>query len=178
MARFDLSQYATVAERLDMLYTTYPDARIVTENLTTSQDRENKMWVVKATLFLTDSDQERNLPKATGHAFEIDGGQGANQTSALENAETSATGRCLSLANWNGNKNVSSLASREEMQKVIRVMEQKAAEYRLSAEKSDNVVELRTIYAQAQAAGIDVDTLKWIEGKARGLKVSDEAVDK
>lgn len=175
MARFDLQQYATVAERLNMLYDKFPDARIITENITTEADRAQKMWVMKATLFLTDADQERGLPKAIGHAFEIDGGQGANQTSALENAETSAVGRCLSLANWNGNKNVNSLASREEMQKVIRVMEQKSAEYRKRAEASDNVTELRTIYAEAQATGIDVETLKWIEEKARGLKTNASA---
>lgn len=172
MARFDLTQYATVAERLNLLYDKFPDARIITENITTESDRAQKMWVVKATLFLSDADQERNLPKAVGHAFEIDGTAGANQTSALENAETSAVGRCLSLANWNGNKNVNSLASREEMQKVIRVIEHKTAEFRKSAEASDNVVELRTIYAQAQAAGIDAETLSWIEEKARGLKTN------
>jgi hypothetical protein len=73
---------------------------------------------------LTREDQLDGLAKATGHAFEIDGQAGANTTSALENAETSAVGRCLALASakWGGNKDdaARSLASREEMEKVAR----------------------------------------------------------
>lgn len=169
MARFNLEDYATVAERLNLLYEKHPDARIVTENLSTADDRAKGVWVVKATLYLTDADQERGLPKATGHAFEIDGTSGANATSALENAETSSIGRCLSVANWNGNRKTDSLASREEMQKVERVMAQREQEYRKRAEASSNVEELRKIFAEARAAHLPKETLDWIEAKARGL---------
>lgn len=118
MASFNLQDYATVAERLAQLKTEYPDYRIITEDLTTQQDRAVLTWRVKATLFLTADDQERNLPKATGHAFEIDGQGMANKTSALENAESSAIGRCLMVAGWAMSKK--GLASREEMEKVAR----------------------------------------------------------
>lgn len=165
MARFDLSQYATVAERLDMLYSAYPDARIITENLTTDADREKKTWVVKATLFLSAEDQLAGCAKATGHAFEIDGSGGANATSALENAETSATGRCLALANWNGNKNQKSLASREEMMKVERAEQ----DWRLIADGLSDKDELRKVYADARKLGASVEVLKYIEEKANGL---------
>lgn len=165
MARFDLSQYATVAERLDMVYGAYPDARIVTENLTTDADREKKTWVVKATLFLSAEDQLHGLAKATGHAFEVDGSGGANATSALENAETSATGRCLALANWNGNRNQKSLASREEMMKVERASQ----DWRLLADGISNKEELRKVYADARKLGAPADVLKYIEEKASGL---------
>lgn len=165
MARFDLSQYATVAERLDMVYAAYPDARIITENLTTDEDREKKTWVVKATLYLSQEDQERDCPKSTGHAFEIDGGQGANGTSALENAETSSVGRCLALANWNGNKNQKSLASREEMMKVERANQ----DWRLIADGISDKVELRKVYADARKLGASAEVLKYIEEKASGL---------
>ena len=166
MARFDLSQYATVAERLDMLYAAYPDARIETENLTTKADRENKTWVVKATLYLSAEDQLSGCPKSTGHAFEIDGSGGANATSALENAETSATGRCLALANWNGNRNQKSLASREEMMKVERAEQ----DWRLIADGLSDIVELRKVYADARKLGASVEVLKYIEEKASGLE--------
>lgn len=165
MARFDLTQYATVAERLDMLYEAYPDARIVTENLTTEADREKKTWVVMATLYLSAEDQKNYCPKSTGHAFEIDGSGGANATSALENAETSATGRCLALANWNGNRNQKSLASREEMMKVERA----AQDWRLLADGIKDVEELRKVYADARKLGAPADVLKYIEEKASGL---------
>ena len=165
MARFDLSQYATVAERLDMLYAAYPDARVITDNLTTDADREKKTWVVKATLFLSADDQLHGLAKATGHAFEIDGSGGANATSALENAETSATGRCLALANWNGNRNQKSLASREEMMKVERATQ----DWRLIADGLSDKDELRKVYADARKLGASVEVLKYIEDKASGL---------
>lgn len=171
MARFDLSQYATVAERLDMLYEAYPDARIITENLTTDEDREKKTWVMKSTLYLSAADQERDCAKSTGHAFEIDGGQGANGTSALENAETSSVGRCLALANWNGNRNQKSLASREEMQKVERANQ----DWRLIADGVSDIVELRKIYADARKLGAADDVLKYIEEKANGLEQSPSA---
>lgn len=165
MARFDLNSYATVAERLNMLYSEYPDARIITENLTTDADREKKTWVVKTTLYLSAEDQARGLAKSTGHAFEIDGGNGANLTSALENAETSSTGRCLALANWNGNKNQKSLASREEMMKVERANQ----DWRLIADGLSDKDELRKVYADARKLGASVDVLKYIEDKASGL---------
>lgn len=166
MARFDLSQYATVAERLDMLYSAYPDARIITENLTTDADREKKTWVVKATLYLSAEDQLHGLAKSTGHAFEIDGSGGANATSALENAETSATGRCLALANWNGNLNQKSLASREEMLKVQRAED----DWRLITDGITDTEELRKVYADARKLGASPDTLAYMEKKANELK--------
>lgn len=166
MARFDLSQYATVAERLDMLYNAYPDARIITENLTTEADREKKTWVVSATLYLSAEDQKNYCAKSTGHAFEVDGSGGANATSALENAETSAVGRCLALANWNGNLNQKSLASREEMLKVQRAED----DWRLLTDGITDTEELRKVYADARKLGASQDTLTYMEKKANELK--------
>jgi hypothetical protein len=124
MARFDLSKYATVAERLAMLENAHPDYRLETVDYSTAEDRAKGVWRVRASLYLSREDQLQGLPKSTGHAFEIDGQAGANVTSALENCESSAVGRCLALASakWSGNKDdaARSLASREEMEKVQR----------------------------------------------------------
>jgi hypothetical protein len=116
MANFNLNDYETVEERIKRFYSDNADGRIITENLTTPADRERNTWVVRAIVFMNGEDQELKLPKATGLAFEIDGGKMANATSALENCETSAIGRALANANYSGNKR----ASREEMQKVER----------------------------------------------------------
>ena len=114
MASFNLQDYATVAERLAQLKTEYPDYRIITEDLTTQQDRAVLTWRVKTTIYLNAEDQEKGLAKATGHAFEIDGQGMANKTSAWENAETSSIGRCLANMNLSGNKR----ATQTEMAKV------------------------------------------------------------
>lgn len=114
MARFNLNDYDDVKSRLVKLYSDHPDARVITENLTTLQDRQVSTWVMKASIYFDWEELHRGTPKATGHAFEVDGGSGANQTSALENAETSAIGRALANAGYSGDKR----ASREEMNKV------------------------------------------------------------
>jgi hypothetical protein len=160
MPRFDLSKYATVAERLQMVYTEYPDARMVTENLTTAADRSVSTWVVKASLYLTAGDQANDLAKATGHAFEVDGTAGANMTSALENAESSACGRAMALAGWSGDK--ASLASRTEMEKVERGITPKPTirDYEAEASKLKDVDGLRWLYAQAKGEGASSEVLE------------------
>lgn len=116
MANFNLADYELVETRIGKFYSLYEDGRIVTENMTTKEERERGLWVVKARLYTTQEDHRLGLPKATGYAFEVDGGYGANKTSALENCETSAIGRALANMALHGSKR----ASREEMSKVER----------------------------------------------------------
>jgi hypothetical protein len=116
MPRFNLEDYETVEERIKRFYSDHPDGRIISYELTSEEDRARKMWVVRAQVFTNHEDQHANCPKASGFAFEIEGTAGANQTSSLENAETSAIGRALANAGYSGNKR----ASREEMAKVER----------------------------------------------------------
>jgi hypothetical protein len=122
MSRFNLDDYETVEQRIRRFYEMNPDGRIVTANLTTLQDRQVNTWVVKTWIYLTAADQAEELPKSTGHAFEVDGTGMANQTAALENAETSSIGRALANMNLSGNKRT----SREEMAKVERGITPKA----------------------------------------------------
>ena len=116
MSRFNLDDYETVEMRIKRFYEMHPDGRIVTANLTTQKDREVGTWVVKTWIYLTAEEQAEELCKSTGHAFEVDGTGMANQTAALENAETSSIGRALANMNLSGNKRT----SREEMAKVER----------------------------------------------------------
>ena len=98
MARFNLDDYETVEARHARAITAYPDLRCVLVNHTTPQDRAASTWVVEARVYLNAGDQATDLPKATEWAFEVDGTGGANTTSALENAATSALGRALRWA--------------------------------------------------------------------------------
>ena len=109
-------------------------------------------------------DQSLQLPKASGLAFEIDGGNGANQTSALENAETSAIGRALANAGYSGNKRT----SREEMNKVERTS---AAidNWLVEADKISDIAGLRWLYAKAKAEGASPDVLERIQSRAKLL---------
>lgn len=117
MANFNLADYDLVENRIKQFYSLYEDGRIVTENMSTKEDREKGHWIFKARIYLTQEDQRLGLPKATGYAHEIDGGPGANRFSAAENCETSAIGRSLANFGMSGNLR----PSRSEMAKVQRM---------------------------------------------------------
>jgi len=161
MPRFNLEDYETVEERIKRFYATHPDGRIVTHNLTQDYDRAVSTWVVRAEVFENFEQENQGCAKASGLAFEIDGGQGANQTSALENAETSAIGRALANAGFSGNKR----ASREEMKKVDRATRDWSGE----ASRLDAVTALRLLWAEAKAAGAPKLTLDGIEKRAKSV---------
>jgi len=176
MARFNLEDYETVEERIRRFYEDNPDGRIITKWANAGEyvyNAENetgkRTWVVKATVYLTGSEQGNNRAKATGLAFEIDGGSGANQTAALENAETSAIGRALANASYSGNKR----ASRTEMAKVAKA---EPVDYLAKLEGLNDIQSIRLTYAQAKAAGADAKVLDKI--KARGESLNTRSKDK
>jgi hypothetical protein len=70
MAQFNLNDYETVEQRIKRFYKDYSEGRIVTDNITTPQDRQVGTWVTKSYVYLTSEDQEKNLPKATGLSFQ------------------------------------------------------------------------------------------------------------
>ena len=168
MPQFNLNDYEPVEQRIKRLYKDHKDARIVTDNITTAQDRQVGTWVTKSYIYLTAEDQEKGLPKATGLAFEVDSAKGPQATSALEVCETSSIGRALANANYSGNKR----ASREEMEKVARDARPKATakDWLAMTEALGNDIEgLRLLYSQAKTGGANDDTLNRIKAVANGL---------
>jgi glutaredoxin len=147
MARFNLADYATVQERIEAFWKKYPDGAIVTRDLTTDSDRERKQWRVYAEVYFK-FDEIR--PRGTGLAFEIDGGAGANQTSAYENAETSAIGRALATANFTTSKH---RASRQEMQKAERGSANVAQITTNDIQACTNLKELEALWAKSVDTG-------------------------
>jgi hypothetical protein len=166
MMRFDLSKYATVAERLAQLKQDWPDSRIITEITHVDGEIGKTRWVVKTTLYLTAGDQANGLAQATGHAFEIDGTGGANSTSALENCESSSLGRCLMVAGYSMNKDPQTLASVEELQKVERASQR---DWKAEGDKLTDVSSLRKLYTQARAANAPADVLDWLKARGESL---------
>ena len=114
-ARFDLSDYVDVAERIEEFYTNHPNGHITTQLLNTAQ------WTGKQTQFIVQAFlyDEKGVLLSTGLAEESLGGQGANQMAALENAETSAIGRATSNLGYQTSRSGKrQRATRQEMQKV------------------------------------------------------------
>ena len=106
---FNLADYEPVEVRLEKFIKDYPSFRIATELEVVEATR----YIVKAYLFKDASD---GVAWATGYAEETVSSRGVNQTSALENCETSAIGRALANAGYapKGKR-----PSREEMSKVV-----------------------------------------------------------
>lgn len=146
MARFNLADYDLVETRIAKFWAKFPDGAIVTQNTTTEGDRERKQWVVEAAVYRHRDDIR---PSATGMAFETDGTMGANQTSALENCETSAIGRCLANFLFSGNKR----ASREEMAKVQRGTVIPMHEETIEPQKAANLQQLNVMWEKAVVLG-------------------------
>jgi hypothetical protein len=168
MPQFNLNDYEPVEQRVKRFYKDHKDGRIITDNITTAQDRQVGTWVTKSYIYLTAEDQEKNLPKATGLAFEVDSAKGPQATSALEVCETSSIGRALANANYSGNKR----ASREEMEKVARDARPKPTgkDWLAMADAMANDIEgLRLLYSQAKTGGATDDTLEKIKAIANGL---------
>jgi hypothetical protein len=108
---FNLSEYQTCAERLELFWKEHPDGRVDTKLIEASSSR----FIVQAYIYRTEVDQH---PWASGLAEETISGRGVNATSALENAETSALARALANAGYSPKGDPSKRASREEMNKV------------------------------------------------------------
>jgi len=106
---FNLADYEPVEVRLEKFIKDYPSFRIATE----LEVVETSRYIVKAYLYKDASD---GVAWATGYAEETVSSRGVNQTSALENCETSAIGRALANAGYapKGKR-----PSREEMSKVV-----------------------------------------------------------
>jgi hypothetical protein len=113
---FNLADYEPVEKRLGYkpdaksFWEDYPNGRVETDLVICEKER----YVFKAYLF---KDIKDDIAFATGHAEETVTSRGVNQTSALENCETSAIGRALANAGYapKGKR-----PSREEMTKVVK----------------------------------------------------------
>jgi len=166
MARFDLSSYETVEERHARALKEHPDLRVVIVNHTTPQDRAASTWVVEARVYVSAGDQAADLPKATEWAFEVDGSGMANQTSALENACTSALGRALRWA-LAGSKGPSAA----EMAKVARgVTPQPTRDWVAESEALTDVDELRLLWREAKTAKASDAILEKVKARAERLE--------
>ncbi|NBX50926.1 hypothetical protein EBT25_13590 [bacterium] len=108
---FNLEDYTTVKERIDLFWSMHPMGRILTYVVV-----EKPEYIVCRTELYRDDIDTR--PFATGHAKEVISERGVNRDFALENCETSSVGIACKNAKIGTEKNS---ISREEAEKVNRV---------------------------------------------------------
>jgi hypothetical protein len=106
---FNLEEYTTVRERIQLFWEKYPNGRLFTEIL----DWSDKRFIVKASVY---ADRGDAFPIATGLANEIVGSSNVNRDFALENCATSSLGIACGNAGIGIDKQK---ASRNEMAKVV-----------------------------------------------------------
>ena len=99
-------EYKTVALRVTEFRAAHPDYTISTELV----EANDVLVIMKASIL---NDEGRLL--ATGYSEEVRASSKINATSALENAETSAIGRCLSALGFGGTE----YASADEVANAI-----------------------------------------------------------
>jgi hypothetical protein len=126
--KFDLSQYATVEERLTQFWSDHPDGAIITE----IAHREENIIVFKAYIYF----ERGGDLVSTGFAEEVRDASPVNRTSFVENAETSAIGRGLANANYAMKKR----PSREEMQKAQRATTSTSTSTNVAVDNSSDLM--------------------------------------
>jgi hypothetical protein len=144
---FNLADYEPVEVRLEKFIKDYPAFRISTELEVVEATR----YIVKAYLF---KNAEDGVAWATGYAEETVTSRGVNQTSALENCETSAIGRALANAGYapKGKR-----PSREEMSKVVATKVAKPPVQEVKADDQDYWTTPVNEYNKVVAAPVTLD---------------------
>jgi hypothetical protein len=163
MARFDITQYSTVAERIEKFWAKYPNGRLHTQLVHFNSDHV----VIKAEVYL---DREDITPVTIDYAEERPDTSPVNRVSMVENCSTSAIGRAL--ADLGGEFTGAKRPSAEEMQKVARHEgSQKTRDWLTEAMKLTDVDLLRMLWAEAQQAGANPDVLAKVKAYAESISV-------
>lgn len=160
MARFDMSQYMTVAERIDVFWEKYPQGRLHTELVHFSPEQV----VIRAEVYL---DRDDPVPVTVDYAEERPNTSPVNRVSMVENCATSSLGRALGDlgSNFTGGKR----PSFEEMQKVERHEAQTKRDWVKEASKLKDVDALRLLWAEASQSGATPEQLAKVKQYAEGL---------
>mgnify|MGYP003322416164 CR=1 FL=1 len=112
MASFNLNDYQTVEERIQLFWSKYPNGRIIN----TIMFDDGERVVIKSEVYL---DKEDQRPTTVDFAEELKSSSPVNKVSRIENGTTSATGRALSLLGGDLSPK-GKRPSRTEMEKVQR----------------------------------------------------------
>jgi len=159
-------EYLTVAYRVKQFRVDHPDWQIHTDIIHMDDDRV----VVRAEIC-----DSAGVTVASGHAEEKRSASQINQTSALENCESSAVGRALAFAGYGG----SEIASADEVQNAIYQQENKTSP---RVEKMTNAVmacgsleELKVVWGAMNEADRKVMQETFTKRKEEVCKTTEQA---
>ena len=130
-------EYAEVNQRIKAFRMVYPYGTIETTML----KNDDGVCVFRADAY------DGDTLLSTGHAYEVEGSTFINRTSYLENAETSAVGRCLGLAGFGID---TSVASYEEVANAVTNQD---------AKKPITKAQVKNVVALAESRGSDLSEI-------------------
>ena len=162
MAYFDLTQYQTVQERIDLFWSRYSSGRFNIELVSMTPEQV----VFKAEVYLHKDDL---YPATVDFAEERLGSSPVNKTSFVENCATSALGRAISALGGEFSPK-GKRPSVQEMSKVQRLTETPTTRNWQAALDNINDIEgLRSLYNEAKQGKAPNAILEAIKGKADGI---------
>jgi len=162
MAFFNLSEYQTVQERVDLFWSRYSNGRFNLELISISPEQV----VFKAEVYLHKDDL---YPATVDFAEERLGSSPVNKTSFVENCATSALGRAISMLGGEFSPK-GKRPSQQEMTKVARLTDNPVARNWQGALDNINDIEgLRSLYNEAKQGKAPNAILEAIKGKADGI---------
>ena len=164
MAHFDLSQYQTVQERIDLFWSRYDSGRFNIELVSMTPEQV----VFKAEVYLHKDDL---YPAAVDFAEERLGSSPVNKTSFVENCSTSALGRAISLLGGEFSPK-GKRPSASEMSKVARLNATEnypARNWQSALDNINDIEGLRSLYNEAKQGKAPNAILEAIKGKADGI---------
>ena len=162
MPMFDLSQYQTVQERIDLFWQKWSSGRINVELVTFTPEQV----VFKAEVYLHKDDL---YPATVDFAEERLGSSPVNKTSFVENCATSAVGRAISMLGGEFSPK-GKRPSASEMSKVARLSTpEPARNWELALSNINDIEGLRSLYNEAKQGKAPNAILEAIKGKADGI---------
>jgi hypothetical protein len=162
MAHFNLAEYQTVQERVDLFWSRYDKGRFNLELISITPEQV----VFKAEVYLHKDDL---YPATVDYAEERLGSSPVNKTSFVENCATSALGRAISMLGGEFSPK-GKRPSQQEMSKVARLSQPETARNWNSALDNINDIEgLRSLYNEAKQGKAPTAILEAIKGKADGI---------
>jgi hypothetical protein len=153
---FDLSDYQSVQERIEIFRKIWPEGRIINELVFHSE----KEVIVKCSVWKF---EDARGADAVDYAQETITEKGINSTSALEVCCTSATGRALSLLAGELSPS-KKRASRTEMEKAGRLRD-----WVKDLDATTTRKQALDLYTEAKSLGVSGDVLEIIAAKGKQL---------
>jgi hypothetical protein len=162
MAHFNLNEYQTVQERIDLFWKKFPEGRFKLDIVSQSDNQV----IIKASVWTDKNDKQ---PTTVDFAEERIGTSPVNKISHVENCATSALGRAISALGGEFSPK-GKRPSREEMDKVARNSKATVKDWSAMADAlGDDIEGLRLLYSEAKTGGASEDTLDKIKAIANGL---------